>query len=318
MVRLAVTVWQGRKTHNQAAPHPGVPRLMAVRASCLALPRREGAKVPTHSIVLLSLASIGAAMLWTWTTRVQSSFGGCVERGPDEPIETVETHISVLAFQGDRVYKLKKAVSFPFLDLSTRERRLEDCEREVALNRRFAPDIYLGVRAVTGRDGEVIDHVVEMVRLPSERRLSALAGAGHDVGPCIEQLARDVARFHEAAPTGERSMRPRPRCGRGAVGTGNRAGPSVRRKHRPHGNGAVRRVAGSHIPARSRVALRRAHRGLPARDGHGDLLADDIFCLDRDPRRSTVSSSTISSATATCLPTWPSSRWISNSSDAPT
>ena len=73
------------------------------------------------------------------------------ERRPDEPIETVETHISVLAFQGDRAYKLKKAVAFPFLDLSTPERRLEDCEREVALNRRFAPDIYLGVRALSGR-----------------------------------------------------------------------------------------------------------------------------------------------------------------------
>jgi aminoglycoside phosphotransferase family enzyme len=111
----------------------------------------------------------------------------------------VETHISVLAFQGDRAYKLKKAVAFPFLDLSTRERRLEDCEREVALNRRFAPDIYLGVRALTGPDGDVIDHVVEMVRLRSGHRLGALAIAHHDVGPCIEQLARDMARFVEAA-----------------------------------------------------------------------------------------------------------------------
>ena len=122
-------------------------------------------------ILFLSPASIGRrhaaevdesrAVLLDWLRK----------RRPDEPIETVETHISVLAFQGDRAYTLKKAVAFPFLDLSTRERRLEDCEREVALNRRFAPDIYLGVRAVTGRDGEVIDHVVEMVRLPSEHRL---------------------------------------------------------------------------------------------------------------------------------------------------
>src|SRR5262245_50269787 len=61
------------------------------------------------------------------------------------PVEFAETHISIVAKQGDRVYKLKKCVRLPFVDLSTRERRLEDCRREVDLNRRFAPDVYLGV-----------------------------------------------------------------------------------------------------------------------------------------------------------------------------
>src|ERR1700680_2577569 len=80
-------------------------------------------------------------------------------RDTSPPGKTVETHISILAFQGDHVYKLKKAVHFPFIDLSTPERRLADCEREVALNRRLAPDVYLGVEAVTAGEG-VVDHVV--------------------------------------------------------------------------------------------------------------------------------------------------------------
>jgi aminoglycoside phosphotransferase family enzyme len=60
-------------------------------------------------------------------------------RAPGGTVTIAETRISILAFQGERVYKLKKAVRFPFIDLSTAARRLEDCRRELALNRRIAP-----------------------------------------------------------------------------------------------------------------------------------------------------------------------------------
>ena len=97
------------------------------------------------------------------------------QRRADEPIETVETQISVLCSRATAPRYAEEGGRLPvprFVLMC--EWRLEDCEREVALICRFAPDIYLGVRAVTGRDGEVIDHVVEMVRLPSEHRLGAL------------------------------------------------------------------------------------------------------------------------------------------------
>ena len=81
-------------------------------------------------ILFLSPASIGRrhaaevdesrAVLLDWLRK----------RRPDEPIETVETHISVLAFQGDRAYTLKKAVAFRSSICRRGERRLEDCERE--------------------------------------------------------------------------------------------------------------------------------------------------------------------------------------------
>ena len=72
--------------------------------------------------------------------------------GVDDP-SLRETHVSFLAFTGDRVWKCKKAVQFPFIDLSTLERRLANCEREVALNRRLAPDVYLGVCRSSIDDG---------------------------------------------------------------------------------------------------------------------------------------------------------------------
>jgi len=67
---------------------------------------------------------------------------------PVEQAAIIETHISTLFFVGDRVFKLHKPVQFGFLDFREREERRADCEREVMLNCRFAPDVYLGVADV--------------------------------------------------------------------------------------------------------------------------------------------------------------------------
>ena len=83
-----------------------------------------------------------------------------------ERAAVVETHISVLFFLGDRVYKVRKPVTTPFLDFSTRELRLADCRREVQLNRRLAPDVYLGVHDIVDEAGSPVDHLVVMRRLP--------------------------------------------------------------------------------------------------------------------------------------------------------
>src|SRR5262245_31796915 len=85
-----------------------------------------------------------------------------------------ETHIGIVFFAGDRAYKLKKPVDLGFVDFGTRERRERACHREVELNRRFAPDVYLGVADVRGPDGDVCDHLVTMRRMPADRRLATL------------------------------------------------------------------------------------------------------------------------------------------------
>lgn len=59
--------------------------------------------------------------------------------------EVRETHTAVVFFVGDRAYKVKKPVDLGFLDHTTVVARRATCEREVALNRRFAPDVYLGL-----------------------------------------------------------------------------------------------------------------------------------------------------------------------------
>ena len=77
-----------------------------------------------------------------------------------EPFAAVaETHSAVVFFAGDRAYKLKKPVALGFLDFTSRRARAVACRRETELNRRFAPDVYLGVAGLRGADGRVCDHL---------------------------------------------------------------------------------------------------------------------------------------------------------------
>src|SRR3954462_13728641 len=85
----------------------------------------------------------------------------------DGPAAVAETHISVVLFNGPTAYKWCKPVNLGFIDLSTPARREAALLRELELNRRFAPDVYLDVlRLVPHGDREPVDHVLVMRRMP--------------------------------------------------------------------------------------------------------------------------------------------------------
>src|SRR5437764_4064674 len=63
-------------------------------------------------------------------------------------VEIIETHCSTVFLAGDRAYKLKRAVKYPYLDFSTPALRRAACEAELRLNRRTAPQLYLEVRGI--------------------------------------------------------------------------------------------------------------------------------------------------------------------------
>jgi hypothetical protein len=99
-----------------------------------------------------------------------------------EPYAAVaETHSAVVFFAGDLAYKLKKPVNLGFLDFTGRDARSAACVRETELNRRYAPDVYLGVAEVRDPGGRLCDHLVVMRRMPAGRQLSALVRAGAQV-----------------------------------------------------------------------------------------------------------------------------------------
>jgi aminoglycoside phosphotransferase family enzyme/predicted kinase len=200
-------------------------------------------------------------------------------------VEAVETHISVLFSVGDRVYKLKKPVNLGFVDFTERTVRRKTCQQEVALNSRFAPDVYLGVADVIGPDGELCDHLVVMRRMPSDRRLSTLVIDGEDVDDALRDVARRLAVVHAAAkPTAEM-------CSTSSVEAVRARWAESCEQLR---NSGARCIDGSLAASVEHLALRYLRGRGPLfdsriadgciRDGHGDLRADDIFCLDDGPR----------------------------------
>jgi aminoglycoside phosphotransferase family enzyme/predicted kinase len=208
-------------------------------------------------------------------------------RGPAAPIAGAafaETHISWVVMLGDRAYKLLKPVDHGFLDHRSREARERACHRETEVNRRFAPDVYLGVLDVVDGEGRVRDHLIEMRRMPAERRLSALVGTP-EAPARVREVALAVAAFHARAPTSPEIARA--------------GSPERLRANWDQGLDQVDAVAADLLPAAERERVRElAHRYLAGRepllasrveegwvrDGHGDLLADDVFCLADGPR----------------------------------
>jgi aminoglycoside phosphotransferase family enzyme/predicted kinase len=123
---------------------------------------------------------------------------------PVREVRHIATHISDVFLTGPFAYKIKKPVDLKFLDFSTLEKRRYYCEREVILNRRLAPEIYLGVVPIT-RDGEnyhvdgkgvPVEYAVKMVQFGQEGLLDAMAGRGELSARHILTLAEMVARFH--------------------------------------------------------------------------------------------------------------------------
>ena len=201
------------------------------------------------------------------------------------PATIAETHISVLVAIGDRVYKLKKPVSLGFLDFSDRRRREQACHREVELNRRLAPDVYLGVADVVGPDGEPCDHLVVMRRMPATRRLAALVRAGVPLDDLLSDVARRIAAFHAAAETSEDIAAAGRRDAVAAIWEASFeqlvpfAGPVLD----PDAARRVEHLVRRYLAGRARLFDHRIALGA-VRDGHGDLQAEDIFCLDDGPR----------------------------------
>ncbi len=120
-------------------------------------------------------------------------------------VECVETHMSLLFFTGDTVYKLKKPVVYSFLDFSTLAARERNCRDELRLNRRLAPDVYLGLSKITREadgtlalDGAepVVDWLVRMRRLPHREMLDQRIAAGSVAPDEIDAVAAVLTRFY--------------------------------------------------------------------------------------------------------------------------
>jgi len=124
-----------------------------------------------------------------------------------EPVRVAETHISWVLLTGEFAYKVKKPIRLSFLDYSTLERRRWLCEEELRLNRRLAPELYLGVSVIGGTPespriggaGPPLEYAVCMRQFSPADELSALLEAGSVTPDDVAVLGAGIARFHAAA-----------------------------------------------------------------------------------------------------------------------
>jgi hypothetical protein len=204
--------------------------------------------------------------------------------GRPASVEVVESHISWVFLAGDRAYKLRKPVVFPFLDYGTAERRRELCEEEVRLGRRLAPGLYLGVRPLVetadgwtlgdpGGDGA--EHVVEMRRFDPRQTLAALIDAGAAQEATVRAVARRIVEFHAAAPAAAPG-----RFGPEAVAATVGENFSTVLPYAPLLGeaelAAAHRFAVGFLHTRRHLLEERVARGF-VRDCHGDLRAEHVI-----------------------------------------
>ena len=133
---------------------------------------------------------------------------------PEDPslVRLKQTHISYLVFTPNHVYKIKKPVNFGFLDFTTLEKRRHFCDEEVRLNRRLAPDVYIGVVGIARKDGthliiddtkekteEIVEYIVKMRRLTEDSMLNTRIATGDVNDKLMKRLAFKIAAFHAGA-----------------------------------------------------------------------------------------------------------------------
>jgi aminoglycoside phosphotransferase family enzyme/predicted kinase len=124
-------------------------------------------------------------------------------------VERIETHAAIVFLTGDKAYKIKKAVKFPFLDFSTLELRRAALARELEINRPAAPQIYRGLEPVAreasgrleiGGKGEPVEWVLVMNRFDREMLLDRIAARGPLDPALAKALADATLAAHAAAP----------------------------------------------------------------------------------------------------------------------
>ncbi|MDX2171294.1 MAG: AAA family ATPase [Deltaproteobacteria bacterium] len=209
-------------------------------------------------------------------------------------VDLVQTHISYVFLAGDQVYKVKKAVRFAFLDFSTLERRRHFCHEEVRLNRRLAGDTYRGVVALVPRgDGfaladadaaDAVEYAVHMRRLPADRMLPALLARDAVDAALIDRIAARLVRFHAAADAGPEGAR-----GGEPAGIAGLLDDDFAEVAALHGDtisaaddAAIQRWCHAFLATHAAL-LRRRVAAQRIRDGHGDLHAEHICCVEPQP-----------------------------------
>jgi aminoglycoside phosphotransferase family enzyme len=210
---------------------------------------------------------------------------------PENPtkVEFSETHISLLFFTENHVYKVKKPVDFGFLDFTDLEKRKFYCHQEVELNRRLSADVYLGVAEISEEDGsisvdgrgKVIEYAVKMRRISEDLLMSRFIEEGKITDEMITRVAEKLASFYVAAETNEEISsygnpeRIRQDTDENFDQTRTYIGRSISRRAFE----AIQGATNAFLTGKRTSFQRRIREG-KIRDCHGDLRSEHIYLGD--------------------------------------
>jgi len=206
---------------------------------------------------------------------------------PAQDLQRKETHMSWVFLTGDKVYKLKKPVRFPYLDYSTLAKREAACRAELALNRRLAPQVYEAVAPLShtpqglalGGDKNIVDWLVVMRRLDESKTLehAILTGALHAAQ--LDHVVATLVRFYRRARAVFVSPEMLLRSWRDSLAYNKRVLLDARLGLPA---GLVRRIDRAQrrfLAARSELIADRV-RARAIVDGHGDLRPEHIWLIE--------------------------------------
>lgn len=228
-----------------------------------------------------------------WRNAVEALAGGSVAGADPGPFERHETHVSEVLVSPRVAYKFKKPMAFGVVDYSTLERRRDLCRTEVALNRRLAPDVYLGAAALVETPGglqlamnhdeaagEVVEWVVVMRHVDQDLVLSRRVDLGRVTEANIKDVGRALAQFHLAAPRASRDGAGNREALKGwlddCLGSILGTGDGVVEASRIDG---FARFVRRWLAVNGDLLAKRAEEGC-VREGHGDLRLEHVVVED--------------------------------------
>jgi hypothetical protein len=207
-----------------------------------------------------------------------------------DELDIFQTHISFILIYGPHAYKIKKSVSLGFLDFSQLSQRAYYCKRELFLNRRLSPEMYLDVLEIRrqgdrfflgGQEGEVVDYAVKMKRMDNSHEMDLLIEHAQVHEGHMQQLAEVISRFHADA-----FALPKRFSVEHMSETFNQVGEwktfVIRYLGEEYGQTIDQAIAFSDQFLKENMELLnlRSRKGL-VRDVHGDLHSQNIFLFDR-------------------------------------
>lgn len=206
-------------------------------------------------------------------------------------VQLIETHMSWVVIAGERVLKMKKPVRYPFLDFSTPEARERNCREELRLNRRLAPQVYLGLLALKWHEGRfalvpeerlpaagtTVDWLVLMRRLPAERMLDRVLAAGRLAASDVDAVLALLVDFYRRAQ--RTAMNPDAYVGRFRREQAVNRAQLLQPRFAGLDAGDVLDRIDAALDANAALLRERVLRGKVV-DGHGDLRPEHVCLLD--------------------------------------